>query len=139
MLYSIYVPVCFFYYMVVKNFSVLPFQFVLLRISSKISSQTCRYSCFNLHACSLWMSFGAYVTGVIFQTASFVSFLLISHGYCIVCENLSVSERRTTAALGCAFYLALVGYRASVPYFSVSLIVLENWNNFKLVEELLFI
>ncbi|XP_057473385.1 uncharacterized protein LOC130761833 isoform X1 [Actinidia eriantha] len=81
------------------------------------------YSCFNLHTCSLWMSFGAYVTGVLFQTASFVSFLLISLGYCIVCERLSVSERRTIAALGCAFYLTLVGYRASVPYFSVFLLL----------------
>ncbi|GFZ11778.1 hypothetical protein Acr_23g0001630 [Actinidia rufa] len=58
-----------------------------------------------------------------FQTASFVSFLLISLGYCIVCERLSVSERRTIAALGCAFYLTLVGYRASVPYFSVFLLL----------------
>ncbi|GFZ08072.1 hypothetical protein Acr_19g0010090 [Actinidia rufa] len=69
------------------------------------------------------MSFGAYVTGVLFQTASFVSFLLISHGYCIMCERLSVSERRTTAALGSAFYLTLVGYKASVPYFSVLLLL----------------
>ncbi|KAL6972771.1 hypothetical protein U1Q18_026944 [Sarracenia purpurea var. burkii] len=76
------------------------------------------YSCLNLHTCSLWMSFGAYVTGVLFQTASFVSFLLISHGYCIMCERLSVPECRTTAALGCAFYLTHVGYRASAPYFS---------------------
>jgi hypothetical protein len=66
------------------------------------------------------MSFGVYVTGVFFQTACFVSFLLISHGYCIMCEHLSVTERRTTAALGCVFYLTLVGYRASVPYFTVS-------------------
>ncbi|KAA8541764.1 hypothetical protein F0562_022916 [Nyssa sinensis] len=81
------------------------------------------YSCFNLHTCSLWMSFGVYVTGVLFQTVSFVSFLLISHGYCITCERLSVPERRTTAALGCVFYLTLVGYRASVPYFSVLLLL----------------
>jgi len=66
------------------------------------------------------MSFGVYVTGVLFQTASFVSFLLISHGYCITCERLSLTERRTTASLGCVFYLTLVGYRASVPYFAVS-------------------
>ncbi|KAF8400869.1 hypothetical protein HHK36_014172 [Tetracentron sinense] len=81
------------------------------------------YSCFNLQICSLWMSFGVYVTGVLFQTASFVSFLLISHGYCIMCEHLSVPERRTTAALGCVFYLTLVGYRASVPYFTVLLLL----------------
>ncbi|BBG98951.1 hypothetical protein Prudu_008481 [Prunus dulcis] len=74
------------------------------------------YSCFHLQICSLWMSFGVY-------TASFVSFLLISHGYCIMCERLSVTERRTTASLGCVFYLTLVGYRASVPYFSVLLLL----------------
>lgn len=81
------------------------------------------YSCFHLQICSLWMSFGVYVTGVLFQTASFVSFLLISHGYCIMCERLSVTERRSTAALGCVFYLTLVGYRASVPYFAVLLLL----------------
>ncbi|XP_010535176.1 PREDICTED: uncharacterized protein LOC104810533 isoform X2 [Tarenaya hassleriana] len=81
------------------------------------------YSCFHHHICSLWMSFGVYVTGVLFQTASFVSFLLISHGYCITCERLSLTERRTTASLGCVFYLTLVGYRASVPYFTVLLIL----------------
>ncbi|KAK3219892.1 hypothetical protein Dsin_013862 [Dipteronia sinensis] len=81
------------------------------------------YSCFHLQICSLWMSFGVYVTGVLFQTASFVSFLLISHGYCITCERLSLTERRTTAALGCVFYLTLVGYRASVPYFTVLLLL----------------
>lgn len=80
-------------------------------------------SCFNLHTCSLWMSFGVYVTGVFFQTAAFVSFLLISHGYCIMCERLSLPERRSAAVLGCAFYLTLVGYGASVPYFSVLLIL----------------
>ncbi|KAK9266108.1 hypothetical protein L1049_025275 [Liquidambar formosana] len=81
------------------------------------------YSCFNLQICSLWMSFGVYVTGVLFQTASFVSFLLISYGYCIMCERLSVPERRTTAALGCVFYLTLVGHRASVPFFTVLLLL----------------
>lgn len=81
------------------------------------------YSCSNLHICSLWMSFGVYVTGVLFQTASFVSFLLISHGYCIMCEHLSVPERRSTAVLGCFFYLTLVGQRASVPFFNVLLLL----------------
>ncbi|KAL5054477.1 hypothetical protein RYX36_035159, partial [Vicia faba] len=81
------------------------------------------YSCFNFQACSLWMSFGVYVTGVLFQTAAFVSFLLISHGYCIMCEHLSLNERRSTAALACVFYLTLVGYKASVPYFTVLLLL----------------
>ncbi|KAL5062506.1 hypothetical protein RYX36_024243, partial [Vicia faba] len=76
------------------------------------------YSCFNFQACSLWMSFGVYVTGVLFQTAAFVSFLLISHGYCIMCEHLSLNECRSTAALACVFYLTLVGYKASVLYFT---------------------
>jgi hypothetical protein len=66
------------------------------------------------------MSFGAYVTGILFQTTSFVSFMLISHGYCIMCERLSIRERRTTAVLGCLLYLSLIGYKAAVPYFTVS-------------------
>ncbi|KAJ7963050.1 putative Transmembrane protein [Quillaja saponaria] len=90
------------------------------------------YSCFNFQACSLWMSFGVYVTGVLFQTVSFVSFMLISHGYCIMCERLSVNERRTTAAFGCVFYLTLVGYRASIPYFSV-LLLLNYFLSFYLI------
>ncbi|CAJ1951110.1 unnamed protein product [Sphenostylis stenocarpa] len=81
------------------------------------------YSCYNFQACSLWMSFGVYVTGVLFQTAAFVSFLLISHGYCIMCERLSLNERRSTAALACIFYLTLIGYKACVPYFSALLIL----------------
>ncbi|RRT44943.1 hypothetical protein B296_00037035 [Ensete ventricosum] len=80
------------------------------------------YSCINLQICSLWMSFGVYVTGILFQTASFVSFMLISHGYCIIYERLSVRERRTTAALSCILYLTFVGYRAAVPYFTVILL-----------------
>ncbi|KAL1814409.1 hypothetical protein ACET3Z_016983 [Daucus carota] len=81
------------------------------------------YSCFYFQTCSLWISFGVYVTGILFQTASFVSFFLISHGYCIMCERLSVLERRTMAALGCVFYLILVGHRASVPYFTALLVI----------------
>ncbi|XP_039121261.1 uncharacterized protein LOC120257997 isoform X2 [Dioscorea cayenensis subsp. rotundata] len=81
------------------------------------------YSCIKLQMCSLWMSFGVYVSGIIFQTAYFVSFMLISHGYCIMCERLSVPERRTTAISGCILYLALVGYKAAIPYFTVFLLL----------------
>uniref|UniRef100_UPI003D9F344B uncharacterized protein LOC141825153 n=1 Tax=Curcuma longa TaxID=136217 RepID=UPI003D9F344B len=81
------------------------------------------YSCINRQICSLWMSFGVYVTGILFQTASFVSFMLISHGYCIIYERLSVRERRKTAALGSILYLTLVGYKAAVPYFTVFLLL----------------
>ncbi|KAJ3670759.1 hypothetical protein LUZ60_008185 [Juncus effusus] len=80
------------------------------------------YSCINLEVCSLWMSFGVYVTGILFQTASFVSFMLISHGYCIMCERISLRERRTTACLGSLMYLSLIGYKAAVPYFTVFLL-----------------
>ncbi|KAJ4953041.1 hypothetical protein NE237_029873 [Protea cynaroides] len=95
----------------------------LIKVLQLTLSSLFWYSCFNFQTCSLWMSFGVYITGALFQTASFVSFLLISHGYCIMCERLSVPERRTTAALGCVSYLTLVGYRASVPYFTVLLLL----------------
>ncbi|KAJ8452086.1 hypothetical protein Cgig2_016667 [Carnegiea gigantea] len=91
-----------------------------------------RYSCFYSQVCSLWMSFGVYITGVLFQTASFVSFLLIAHGYCIMCEHLSIRERRITAALGCIFYLTIVGYRASVPYFT-ALLLLNYFISFSVI------
>ncbi|GJW09298.1 putative lung seven transmembrane receptor, partial [Tanacetum coccineum] len=76
------------------------------------------YSCFYFQTYSLWMSFGVYATGLLFETASIVSFLLIPHGYCITSERLSVPERRAIAVIGCVFYLILVGQRASIPYFS---------------------
>ncbi|CAH9056245.1 unnamed protein product, partial [Cuscuta epithymum] len=78
-------------------------------------------SCFYEHVCSLRISFGVYLTGVLSQAVTFVAFLIISHGYCITRESLSVFDRRTTASLGCVFYLTLIGYRASIPYFSVLL------------------
>ncbi|WCJ40831.1 hypothetical protein M5689_021732 [Euphorbia peplus] len=81
------------------------------------------YSCFYREICSLWLSFGVYITGILFQTSSFLSFLLISHGYCILSERLSIKESRVMAALSCVFYLTLVGYRASVPYFTVLLLL----------------
>ncbi|CAH9088561.1 unnamed protein product [Cuscuta europaea] len=80
-------------------------------------------SCFYAHVCSLLISFGVYLTGVLSQAVTFVAFLIISHGYCITRESLSVFDRRTTASLGCVFYLTLIGYRASIPYFSVLLVL----------------
>ncbi|XP_047964100.1 uncharacterized protein LOC125208506 [Salvia hispanica] len=80
------------------------------------------YTCFYANVCSLWMSFGVYIMGVLFQTSAFMSFFLISHGYCITCHRLSLSERRTLVALGTVFYLTLIGYRGYVPYFSVLLL-----------------
>ncbi|MFS7906205.1 hypothetical protein Hanom_Chr01g00056561 [Helianthus anomalus] len=69
------------------------------------------------------MSFGVYVTGLLFETASIMSFLLIAHGYCITSERLSVPERRAMAVIGCVYYLILVGHRASIPYFSILLML----------------
>lgn len=66
------------------------------------------------------MSFGAFVSGIMFQTLSFVTFMLISHGYCITCARLSRTERRRTAVLALFFYLALVGYKTALPYCNVS-------------------
>ncbi|GER48325.1 D-phenylhydantoinase [Striga asiatica] len=81
------------------------------------------YSYFYSNMCSLWVSFGVYIMGIVFKTSAFVSFFLISHGYCITCHRLSLSERRTMAIQSCVFYMTLVGYRASVPYFSGLLLV----------------
>ncbi|KAL7606741.1 uncharacterized protein LOC111900836 [Lactuca sativa] len=81
------------------------------------------YSCFYYQTCSLWMSFGVYVTGLLFETASIISFLLIAHGYSITSERLSIPERRAMAVLSCVFYLILVGHRASIPYFSILLVL----------------
>ncbi|KAL3631921.1 hypothetical protein CASFOL_024905 [Castilleja foliolosa] len=72
---------------------------------------------------SLWISFGVFVMGIIFQTSAFVSFFLISHGYCITCRCLSLSERRTMAAQAYIFYMTLTCHRASLPYFSVLLLL----------------
>ncbi|XP_031478384.1 uncharacterized protein LOC116249295 isoform X2 [Nymphaea colorata] len=82
------------------------------------------YSCFNLQTCSLWVSFGVFVTGICFRMACFVSFLLISHGYCIMSERLSVVEWRLTASIGFSLYLALVGYKSELPYFTVLLLLI---------------
>ncbi|XP_073027311.1 uncharacterized protein [Primulina eburnea] len=81
------------------------------------------YSCLYSNVCSLWLSFGVYVSGILFQTAAFVSFSLISHGYRILCCRLSLSERRIVCGLSCVLYLTLVGHRASVPYFAAILLL----------------
>ncbi|KAL6006124.1 hypothetical protein ACLOJK_040170 [Asimina triloba] len=49
----------------------------------------------------------------------FIKALILSHITIILISALFVSERRTTAALGCALYLTLVGYKVSVPYFTM--------------------
>lgn len=60
---------------------------------------------------------------IFFETACFISFLLIAHGYCVMHEQLSVSERRGIAGLASLLYLTLTGYKAAVPQFAVSLSV----------------
>ncbi|KAL6568175.1 hypothetical protein OROHE_003859 [Orobanche hederae] len=56
----------------------------------------------------------------VLRRGTLVSLFLISHGYCITCRRLSLSERRAMAVQACVLYMTLVGYRAYVPYFSVS-------------------
>ncbi|KAL6497006.1 hypothetical protein OROGR_028935 [Orobanche gracilis] len=104
----------------------LYFTFMVIWAFSAISwtFNTCKnghfqgYSYFSSNSCSLWISFGVYIVGIVFQTSAVVSLFLISHGYCITCRRLSLSERRAMAVQACVFYMTLVGYRASVPYFS---------------------
>ena len=57
---------------------------------------------------------------IFFETACFIAFLLIAHGYCVMHEQLSVSERRGIAGLASLLYLTLTGYKAAVPQFAVS-------------------
>lgn len=101
-----------------ENFSllVINFWFISFNLSCCCTISCFRYSCLYSNVCSLWLSFGVYVTGILFQTATFVSFSLISHGYRILCCRLSLSERRIVCGLSCVLYLTLVGHRASVPY-----------------------
>ncbi|KAI4325309.1 hypothetical protein MLD38_030721 [Melastoma candidum] len=95
----------------------------LLKSLQLMLSSVFWYSCFYLGRCSLWMSFGVYATGMLFKTASLVCFLLISQGYCITSDRLPLNKRRSTVALAGLFYLTLVGYRSSVPLFSLLLMV----------------
>ena len=60
---------------------------------------------------------------IFFETTCFIAFLLIAHGYCVMHEQLSLSERRGIAGLASLLYLTLTGYKAAVPQFAVSLSV----------------
>ncbi|KAH7295927.1 hypothetical protein KP509_27G070800 [Ceratopteris richardii] len=82
------------------------------------------YSCLNLTTCSFWVAFGVFVMRIFFETACFIGFLLISHGYCIMYEQLSVSERRSIAGLSSLLYLTLTGYKAAVPQFAVLVVAI---------------
>ena len=81
--------------------------------------QLCRYSCLNLNTCSFWVAFGVFVSRIFFETACFIAFLLIAHGYCIMHEQLAVTDRRSIAGLASLLYLTLTGYKAAVPQFAV--------------------
>jgi hypothetical protein len=61
-----------------------------------------------------------FVSRIFFETACFVTFLLISYGYCIMHEQLSLTERRSVAGLTSLLYLTLTGYKAALPQFAVS-------------------
>ncbi|KMZ73066.1 hypothetical protein ZOSMA_154G00080 [Zostera marina] len=104
-----------------KNLHLVLTSVTMIKSMQLASSFLFWYSCVDLKICSLWMSFGAFVSGIMFQTLSFVTFMLISHGYCITCARLSRTERRRTAVLALFFYLALVGYKTALPYCNVIL------------------
>jgi hypothetical protein len=82
------------------------------------------YSCLNSRTCSFWVAFGVFLTRIFFETAYFVAFLLIAHGYCIMHEQLAKQERRTIAGLASLLYLILTGYKAAVPQFAVLVILM---------------
>ncbi|KAG0581040.1 hypothetical protein KC19_4G219800 [Ceratodon purpureus] len=82
------------------------------------------YSCLNLSTCSFWVAFGVFVSRIFFETACFIAFLLIAHGYCVMHEQLSVSERRGIAGLASLLYLTLTGYKAAVPQFAVLVVLI---------------
>jgi hypothetical protein len=73
-----------------------------------------------LDTCSFWVAFGVFVSRIFFETACFVAFLLLAHGYCITHEQLTLTERRKIAGLAGLLYLTLTGYKAAIPQFSVS-------------------
>ncbi|XP_024367654.1 uncharacterized protein [Physcomitrium patens] len=80
------------------------------------------YSCIHLKICSFWVAFGVFVSRIFFETACFVTFLLISYGYCIMQEQLSLAQRRSAASLTSLLYLILTGYKAAVPQFAVLIV-----------------
>lgn len=82
------------------------------------------YSCLNLSTCSFWVAFGVFVTRIFFETACFVAFLLIAHGYCTMHEQLTITERRSIAGLASLLYLTLTGYKAAVPQFGVLVVLI---------------
>lgn len=94
-------------------------RFVFLGVTSHVLFYG-RYSCLHLKTCSFWVAFGVFVSRIFFETACFVTFLLISYGYCIMHEQLSLTERRSVAGLTSLLYLTLTGYKAAVPQFAVS-------------------
>ncbi|XP_024389897.1 uncharacterized protein [Physcomitrium patens] len=85
------------------------------------------YSCLTLSFCSFWVAFGVFVSRIFFETACLIAFLLIAHGYCIMHENLSVSERRSIAGLASLLYLTLIGYKAAVPQFAVLVVLIYGF------------
>eukprot|EP00850_Spirogloea_muscicola_P013997 SM000098S25077 [mRNA] locus=s98:64646:67548:- [translate_table: standard] len=82
------------------------------------------HSCLDLSTCSFWIAFGVFVSRIFFETAAFVCFLLIAHGYCVTHEQLSLADRRNIAGLASLLYLTLTGYKASVPQFAVLVLVI---------------
>lgn len=49
-----------------------------------------------------------------------ISYLLVAHGYCIIQEQLSLTDRRRIAGLTFLVYLTLTGYKSGIEQFCVS-------------------
>jgi hypothetical protein len=78
------------------------------------------YSCLNLSTCSFWVAFGVFVSRIFLETTCVISYLLVAHGYCIIQEQLSLTDRRCIAGLTFLVYLTLTGYKSGIEQFCVS-------------------
>jgi hypothetical protein len=77
------------------------------------------YSCLNLSTCSFWVAFGVFVSRIFLETTCVISYLLVAHGYCIIQEQLSLTDRRRIAGLTFLVYLTLTGYKSGIEQFCV--------------------
>ncbi|CAM6033727.1 unnamed protein product [Sphagnum compactum] len=81
------------------------------------------YSCLNFSNCSFWAAFGVFVARIFSELSCVISFLLIAHGYCIVHDQLSLTNCRRIGGLSFLVYLTLTGYKSGIQQFSVLVIV----------------
>jgi hypothetical protein len=61
-----------------------------------------------------------FVARIFSELSCVISFLLIAHGYCIVHDQLSLTNCRRIGGLSFLVYLTLTGYKSGIQQFSVS-------------------